>query len=473
MNRYKKLAFNSIIFAIGNLGSKLIALVLVPLYTYYLSTGEYGTVDLLTTTIGLIMPVFTLSIYDAVLRFVMDKNYNKAQVLNNALLLSVMGYLISWLLYPVFRAVFPFDDYLMFFYIMLLTSSVNSSFMQFIRANGQIKLFASIGIVSSIVVLFGNVLFLVHLHLGIAGYLLSLIAADLVSILTILTFGRMMQYLSLAYLRTNLLKEMVIYSAPLIPNALMWWVMGVSDRYIISFIVGVGANGLYAVANKIPSIISMINTIFFQAWQMSAIEEANSEGKSQFYSNVFNILSMVLLISTSLLLIFLKLIIHLVISSDFYESWKYVPFLLLGVVFSSFSGFLGTNYIAAKNTFGVFRTSVIGAAVNVGVNFALIPFIGTNGASISTMLSFFVIWLLRAYETRTFVRIDIKMQGFIGGLVIIFIQIAVLYSDIAYEMLWQMLLFLVLLVVNWHEIKWLGDKGVSVVRKKLKKASNY
>ncbi|WP_010632941.1 oligosaccharide flippase family protein [Sporolactobacillus vineae] len=422
MNRYKKLAFNSVIFAVGNLGSKLISLLLLPLYTYFLSTGQYGTVDLVTTTLSLILPVFTLSIGDAVLRFVMDKNSNKTIVLNNALVLTICGYAVAWLLYPLFKTILPFNNYLFYFYIMLLTSSVNGSLMQFVRANGQVKTFASIGIISSFVVLTSNIILLVQFHLGVAGYLISLIAADIVSLLILFSIGGVYRFISISLTNLALLKEMIVYSIPLIPNALMWWIMGVSDRYIITFFLGVGANGLYAVANKIPSILSMINSIFFQAWQMSAIEEANSKSKSQFYTNIFNAFATVMFLGTSLLLLSLKTILHYVISPSFFSSWEFVPFLLLGVVFSSFSGFLGTNYIAAKNTVGVFRTSIYGAIVNVGANFLLIPFIGTNGASISTMLSFLVIWLFRIADTKSFVKINYNIKSIIGNLSIIFFR---------------------------------------------------
>jgi O-antigen/teichoic acid export membrane protein len=467
MNRYKKLAFNSVVFAVGNLGSKLISLLLIPLYTYYLTTPQYGTVDLMTTTLGLFVPIFTLSVYDAVLRFVMDKSHDKATVLNNALALSIIGYLLALLMYPLFKVVFPFEHYLLYFYLFLFTSSANSSLMQFIRANEQVKFFASVGIVSSVVILIGNVLFLIIFHLGVIGYLMSLIIADVVSMLLLFSIGGIHKYLSVFHVNLRLLKEMLVYSTPLIPNALMWWVMGVSDRYIITFFIGVGANGLYAVANKIPSILNMVNSIFIQAWQMSAIEEAHSQSKSQFYSNVFNILVTVMFVGTSLLLLLLKLIMQLVISPDFYDAWKFVPFLLLGVVFSSFSGFLGTNYIAAKNTVGVFRTSIIGAVVNVAVNFALIPIIGTNGASISTMLSFFVIWIIRVAETKSFVKIHFEIKNLIGNLLMISLQIFIIYSGLPMEMLWLAVLFFVIVLLNRKEIRLLSEKGYGVIIRKL------
>ncbi|MCI1857423.1 MAG: oligosaccharide flippase family protein [Sporolactobacillus sp.] len=468
MNRYKKLAVNSVIFAIGNLGSKLISLLLIPLYTYYLSTKEYGTVDLLTTTVGLVVPILSLSIYDAVLRFVMDRSYDKKKVLNNALFLTVMGYILFCLLFPIFKLVLPFRDYLLYFYLMMFTSSINSSLMQFTRANGQVRLFASIGIISSIIILVGNILFLILFHFGMVGYLISLIAADLFSTVLLISVGKIYKYLAPSNINFILLKEMLIYSIPLMPNALMWWVMNVSDRYIVTYFIGASANGLYAVANKIPNILNMINSIFIQAWQMSAIETADSKSKSQFYSNVFNVLATAMFVGTSLLLLFLKTILRMVISPEFFSAWKYVPFLLLGTVFSSFASFLGTNYIAAKNTVGVFRTSIIGAIVNIAVNFALIPVIGTNGASISTMLSFLVIWLIRIEETKSFVTVNFNIKKLSGNILIILFQIILIYSNIPFQMVLQFLLFILLILLNYYEMKLLGEKGYQYIKKKTR-----
>lgn len=451
-NRYGKLAKNSIVFTIGNMGSKLISLILIPLYTYCLSTDQFGTVDLVTTTLSLLLPIVTMSVYDAVLRFVMDENYDKKTVLNNGLMLTLLGFIIAVLMYPVFMMIFPFGNFIKYFYLLLLTQSINSSVSQFVRASGKVKLFASVGIIGAFVVLTANIIFLVVLHWGIAGYLMALISADIVSFFFLLIFGKVYRYLSIHKMNRKLLKTMLVYSMPLIPNALMWWVMGVSDRFIITYFLGVGANGLYAIANKIPNVLNIINTIFFQAWQMSAIEEAESNSKSQFYTNVFNIFSATMLVFTSVFLVLLKWVMTFAVSPNYYESWKYVPFLLLGIVFASFSGFLGTNYIAAKNTTGVFRTSAVGAVINIAVNFTLIPVIGINGASISTMLSFLVIWILRIYDTRQFVRIQIDIKRLLTTLALLLIQIGVLYTAMPFEYLLEVLLFFGIIIVQKKEI---------------------
>lgn len=453
MNRYKKLLRNSAIFAIGNLGSKVISLLLIPLYTYYLTTDQYGTVDLITTTLGLLIPIFTMSIYDAVLRFVMDKSYNKKKILNNALILTLVGFFVAILMYPVFNIIFPFSNVMNYFYIFLFTQSINSSLLQFVRAIDKVKLFALAGIISAFVVLIGNLIFLMIMGWGIRGYLISLVSADIVSCILMCWGAKIYNYFSFHEIDLNLLKKMLLYSMPLIPNALMWWVMGLSDRYIITYFIGIGANGLYAVANKIPNILNMINSIFFQAWQMSAIEEASSNSKSMFYTKVFGVFSATMLVFTSLFLVFLKLVMRLFLSVNYFEAWRYVPFLLLGVVFSSFSGFLGTNYIASKNTVGVFRTSLIGAVINLIANLCLVPTIGTNGASISTLLSFAIIWVLRIIETKSFVTIDINIKKLVSTLLIILIQIGILYLNLLNEFLYQLVLLLIVVILNRKELK--------------------
>lgn len=138
---------------------------------------------------------------------------------------------------------------------------------------------------------------------------------------------------------------------------------------------------------------------------------------------------------------------------SYFEAWKYVPFLLLGIVFSSFAGFLGTNYIAAKKTGGVFKTSVIGAIVNIVILLLLVPRIGINGAAIATMVSFFTIWILRVQDTKEYAEIRINWRKLILNLIVIFVQIGVLYLELKLNYILQSILVFLLCLVNNKEIK--------------------
>ncbi|MBX9987784.1 oligosaccharide flippase family protein [Priestia aryabhattai] len=458
MSKYKKLAINSIVFAIGNLGSKLISFLLLPLYTYYLEKNEFGTVDLLTTTLSLIIPIVTLSVFDAVLRFTMDKGYDNKIVLNNALLITLLGFIFSILLYPLVIIAFPFPKLLLYFYVLLLIQSINSSLSQFVRALGKIKFFSTIGIIGALTVLVGNIVFLVMLHWGIEGYLISLIFSNVVCFMYTFFFGDIRKYISISKANLNVVKKMLIYSIPLIPNALMWWIMSLSDRYIISFFLGLGANGLYAVASKIPNLLNVINSIFFQAWQMSAIEESESKNKSEFYTKIFSLYSTLLLVCASVMIGLTKFIMKFAVSDEYFEAWKYVPFLLLSIVFSSFSSFLGTNYIAAKNTTGIFKTSLWGAVINIVFNLILIPIIGINGAAVSTMLSFALIWILRIRGTKDYVNITINIKKIIIAMCILFIQITLLFINLPYSYLLQIILISTLLILNKQDLLLISRK---------------
>ena len=428
----------------------MISIILVPLYTYYLTTSEYGTVDLITTTTSLLLPIISLSIFDAVLRFTMDKNQPTDSVLTNAIMVTTIGALIAILSYPILSYLNVFGDLIIFMYVILILQAFQSLSAQFIRAIGKVKVFAFNGIVMTIVTGVMNITLLVYLNMGVKGYLLATVLSNLVSILYLTIVGKTYKYINFKRLDKVLAKQMMFYCIPLIPNALMWWVMNASSRYFILFFVGASANGLFAVANKIPSLLSILNQIFSQAWQLSAIEEYDSKDKSKFYSEVFNYFSMFMFLGTSAILLVIKVAMEFAVSPEFYTSWKYIPYLLLGVVFSSFSSFLGTNYIAAKKTSGVFRTSIIGGIVNVIANIIFVPWIGTNGAGLSTMISFFVIWVIRVYDTKQFIDMKLNIKILFANLLVIAIQIGVLYLnlDTFIELGLETLLFMTLLIVN-------------------------
>ncbi|TWT07043.1 oligosaccharide flippase family protein [Planococcus sp. CPCC 101016] len=466
MNSYKKLLNNSLIFAVGSLGVKLISLFLLPLYTFYLTPSQFGTVDLMTVTATLVIPIFTLSISNSILRFVMDKNYDKESVLINSLFVSALGIFVLILSYPLIILIFPFKEYIEYYYIFLVVQILNSLLAQYVRANGSVKLFAINGIVTSLLLLVSNVLFLVILEMSIKGYLLSFITAFTLSSVFIFFYGNIKKDINVKKFNKPLLKEMLIFSIPLIPNALMWWIMGVSDRYLITYYMGLSSVGLYAVAVRIPSILNIINSVFFQAWQMSAIEEADSKEKSLFYTTVFNVFSLTMLIMTSLILLFLKLLMGLIVSDAFFEAWRYVPFLLLGVVFSSFSGFLGTNYIASKKTAGVLKTSIIGGLLNITLNIILIPILGINGAAIATMISFFIVWVLRIRDTKKFVEIKLNTFKLSFTISLIFLQIFIMYCNINQGDLLELFIFIIIVLINYKEIVLLLNK---VKKKVLKK----
>ncbi|OME08828.1 oligosaccharide flippase family protein, partial [Paenibacillus odorifer] len=412
--------------------------------------NEYGTIDIITTTTSMLLPIISLSIYDAVLRFVMDKDYDNDVVFTNSLMVTILGSLVVLLFYPLLSYFHILDGLLGYMYIIFILQAFQSIFTQFVRAIGKIKIYSFNGILMTIVTAGMSILLIVNLGWGIDGYFISIIIGNFISIMFLFFYTKIYTYVKFDKLSKSTTKKMLIYSIPLIPNALMWWVMNASNRYFILFFVGASANGLFAVANKIPSFLSILNTIFFKAWQLSAIEEYGDESKAKFYSQTFYYFSVVMFVGTSIILMILKYMMGILVSEEFFSSWQFIPFLLIGIVFSSFSAFLGTNYIAAKQTKGIFRTSLIGGTINIILNLIFIPLVGTNGAAISTMISFLVIWILRTYDTKKFINMRIDIIHIVINLVLIFTQVLILYIELSLpaEFTIELVLFFLVLIVN-------------------------
>ncbi len=454
MNKYKKLIGNSAIFAIGNFGSKLVSLVLVPLYTHYLATSEYGIIDLATTTLNMVIPIITLSIYEAVLRFAMDKNHDSRVVITNGTLIMILGIITSVVFYPILRYFNVLDGLLNYFYMLLILQSFQNLLSQYTRAINKIKSFALNGILQTFITSICNIILLIYLNYGIKGYFISIIIANIFSIIYLVHSTGYFAEIKVSNINRDISLSMIKYSIPLIPNSFMWWLINAANRYFILFYVGINENGLFAVANKIPSIISVFTTIFTQAWQLSAIDEYDSESSGEFYSKIFVIYRVFVFICVSAVLVISKFFMKMVFAQEYYISWKYIPFLLLAVAYSSFSGFLGMNYIAAKETGGIFKTSLAGGLLSLLLNFMLVPFMGVLGSSIATMFSFMLMYIFRLKDTQKYINIKVNYKNTFIDIAIIATQTFVMFLELnsKIEISVLSLLFVLLISVNIKSI---------------------
>lgn len=455
MNAYKKLINNSFTFAIGNLGSKIISLILVPLYTFYLSAPEYGTVDITTTTVTMLVPIISASIFDAVLRFAMDEDESEAIILTNSVVVSSIGIIVSLLFFPILHFFDIMSSYLVYIYIILIAQIFEKVFNQFVRAIGKVKIFALNGVLLTFTTGLYNIIFLVFLKQGISGYFIATILSYFTSIVFLILSTNLLKNIRISNFSKEVTKNMLRYSVPLVPNSVAWWLINTSSRYFILYFVGISANGLFAVASRIPALVNLINQIFTQAWQLSAIEEYNNENKSKFYSNVFKYLATFLFVGTSGIIVIIKPIFMYLFASEYYEAWIVVPFLLLGTVFSSFAGFIGTNYIAAKQSKGVLKTSIYSGIVSIILNYILIPTFGFIGAGLSSMFSFFVLFIIRFYDTKRYVELNIRWKSIVLNIFIIFLQILALKVGLSLtnEIIIEFILFGILNFINFSTFK--------------------
>jgi len=440
----------------------MLTFLLVPFYTYILSTTEFGTIDIVTTTVSLFMPILTLSIAEAALRFSMDKDLDLGKVLSNSILILFIGNLLLVAAFPVLIQIGIIKEYIYLFYLMMFTSGLQVVVSQFCRGSGKVKEFAFGGVLSTIALISSNIVFLLVFNLGIKGYLLSIVISHIVPLIYFGFVLRIRNYFW--FFDKALAVEMLIYSIPMIPNALSWWAMSASDKYVILYSVGVATNGLYVVAQKLPSIINVINSVFMQSWQLSAVDESKSLDRNAFYSTTFNYLSMVLLITNSLLTLIIKPFYTVWLTEMYFEAWKYTTILLLANTFSCFSMFAGTNYIAMKKTKGNFKTTIVGCLTNIILNLIFIPKFGLYAAATTTMFSFMLTWILRIIDTRNYVQLNINYIRLILGFFIIAVQYTLLYVD--YPLIIRIIPFMFMLALYTRDLIKLMQKIMNIIKRR-------
>jgi len=408
-NKYTNVILNTVIFAIGSFGSKIMMFLLVPLYTDALSTAEYGVATLIADTANMVIPIVTVSMYHGIIRYGLDKATRKSDVFTVAMTLNMIGFGCFILLFPVLK-LFVFvgefkslGDHMLLLYFYVFASSLNSLCGCFVRAKGQVKLYAVDGIFNTLCLVGLNVLFLTVFQWGVVGYVLSTILADTLSVGFLFITADLRRYLRFGHVRKGTYRKMLRFSIPMIPNSIFWWITNLSDRYMITGFLGESANGIYSAAAKLPNLINTIAGIFSQAWQMSAITEYDKNDR-RFYGKVFSVYQTVVFLSGGVLIFLTKPIISVWLNEAYYSAWEYVPFLVLSIIFSCFAGYYSSIYMAMKKNVRSMMTTMLGALTNILFNLLLIPRIGIQGAAIATFISYLVVYLARALDIKKLYR---------------------------------------------------------------------
>lgn len=409
-NKNKVLLTNTAIFMIGSIGSKFIQFFLVPLYTYTLSTAEFGITELVLTAASLLQPLFSMSIADGLLRFGLDENIDKNQVRRCSFLLVGLGTLIAILCTPLFQLERTLKEWLLFFLAIMILRIYRDVFAINLKIDNKNQLFATDGILYTFSLCIFSFLFLVPLKMGIAGYFWANIVANALSILFLLYVGHPLKGVLSVRTDRKLLKEILLYSLPMILNGISWWITNSANRFMISYYLTDSDVGIYSVASKIPLFISTFTGVFCQAWIISAVIEFDNDRDKKFYAETFQRYSLLLFLSASVLIAFIRPFMSLYVSPEYGIAWKYVPVLIISTVFSSLAAFYAGIYAAAKKNINVMITTIGGALLNIVINALLIPTIGIMGAAIATMISWFSIFLFRSYDVSNFFDFSINKK---------------------------------------------------------------
>lgn len=451
-NRNRYLLMNTIVFALGNIGSKMISFFLIPLYTNALSTKEYGAADLISTISMVTGPIITLNIAEAVMRFGLDKNAEKDKNTQCGFFIFFFSVFAGTILIPICNNIEGIQEYSFYVYFYVISLAFNQLFLCDLRGKELLVQYSICNILQTFLIAVLNIVFLLGLKMKTDGFLLAYIVANFIVAIIAVIMGKGYRSFRLRGIEKKTLKNMIRYSVVLIPNTFMWWIMNSSDRMMVTYMVGAAANGIYAISYKIPTLVSTLTNIFNQAWSYSAIREEGTSDEDDYSNRVLeNLISTVVIMGLFLLLI-TKPFFRIYVASDYYEAWKYTPFLVVGCVYLTIGTFMATSYTVHKDSFGYLFSGMFGAILNIILNFCMIPLIGVYGASLATCISYIAVFVFRFFHTRKYIHYNVFNKEFILETVFLLLSAVLMFIDNSVGILLQIAVLLfdcVLFYKNW------------------------
>ena len=410
MSKGKDLAKNTAIVSIGKICTQLITFFLLPVYTAVLSNEEYGVVDLLNTLTSLLLPIVTLQIEQGIFRYLIDCRENNEKQIK--LITTIIRFMIiqSIACIVIFLCISPFihNEYKYFLMANLLMGIFSSLLLQICRGLGDNATYAIGSFITGAFTVVLNVIFIVAFRWGAYGMLGATAISNFICAVYIFLKRKIYKYIKPKQFDKTILKEIIKYSVPLIPNMISWWIVSASDRTIISAVIGIAQNGIYSAANKFSGVFTTLYSVFNLTWTESASININSEDRDEFFSKILDFVIRFfgcLCLGTIAVMPFA---FNILINEKFAEAYYQIPILILGSVFNILVSFVGSIYVAKKLTKEIAKTSIISAVINIFVNIVLIKSIGLYAASISTVIAYALMFIYRWIDVKKYVKFNVN-----------------------------------------------------------------
>ena len=468
MNRNSEFVKNTVLLFIGKFATQFMSLLLLPLFTHYLLTDDYGTVDLLQTYITLFVPILTLKIDSAVFRFLIDKRKDKdgqKEIVSSIMFILVIMLLITILIGGItyYFLDIKYYGYVIVNIIVLMFSSV---MLQILRGLGKTKEYSIGSIITGVVALVVNIILIVGYKFGANSILIASIIANIICSIYVIFNVKLFELIHISKVNKANLKEILAYALPMIPNSLSWWLVNVSDRTIITFFIGATFNGIYTVSCKFSNIINSIFSIFNMSWQESASIHINDEDRDIFFSNMINRILFLFASGTLLVLVAIPIFFQILIGEEYQSAYDYIPILLYSDSWNILVYLIGGIYVAKKETKKVANTTIGAAIINLIIHIVLIKFIGLYAACISTLISYIVMGIYRYLDCQKYVKLRINIKRIISYTIVFGIcSAAYIINNIYLNILNVVIAVIYILISNRQDIK----AGGKIVLMKVKK----
>jgi len=423
-----KFVRNTCIYGTGNILLAFVPLALTPFLTHYFSVHQFGTIDLIYTTVLIISMIANLSLDAALLRFYYEKEYSKEIVTTSVFIYSLISSILI-----------SFTSFLFFYYssgaifktqeaFRALTIGLSSIPFTVLLTNELILLRAQEKALSFICASIANLVFMFFLTVfftkftpyGISSFFLAnLISQALTS--SVLFFYLKKNFVFTFSTHGNLKNKIFLYSIPLLIPSLLGTFIGSINKYFLQFYHDSSAVAIYSIGLKVSMILGLIGLSFRQAWLPYAFSISDNENAQKKYNQMFKVFLFIFFTVGALIIVFAKPLILLISNKDYLSAKGILGYLCLSSILINLSGsFFNLGILIKKKTSYLLLAYLLGIFVNLVLNFILVPRYSIIGAGISLVSGHFLITMLLFYFSRRIYKSTYELR-FLFGFIALFI----------------------------------------------------
>ncbi len=444
---------NTVILFVGRMCTKLIQFFLLPLYTAILTTSEYGTVDLISTYVTILVVLVNLQIENSIFRFIADKRGNEKNTINivsNVVSISIFQIIIFTILFLI---IYPFIhiEGKIFLLLNVIASIFMTTTMCVSRGIGDYKNYAISSFIAASTAIVFNILFLVVIKLSITGLLLSTFISYILSGLYLFFRIKIYKYINLKFLNSTTRKELLKYSLPLIPNELSWQAIKSSDKIIVVYILGKAYNGILSVSLKFSTMFTEIYNIFNTSLTDTVVLNIKEKDGEKFITILINKIYRLFLSGGLLIIAIMPFVFNIFVNKAYNDSYNYIPLYIISSIVNVMVGMTSGIFIAKKNTKVIAYTSSIAGIINIILDLLLMKKIGLYAAAISTIVGFIVMFIIRYIIILKNYKVRIHLSNFIITFIALILILPVYYYGNLYTRLFT-LIFTVILSIYLNKV---------------------
>ena len=414
MNQKKQLMKNTIIIAIGKLSTQIISYLLLPLYTSQLDPSEYGNYDFICTLSVFLCPIITLLMEESMFRYLIDADskVQRKKIITQTIIYTFFGTVLFTIIAALIMGFGT--DYTPMYITAIITFVISNILIglsnALSRGLGKIKLYSVSNFILGISTIILNIVFILSLNAGAEGLLWANTIANAFTAIVILGLLKLPKYIG--KIDKPLMKDMIKYSIPLVPNSISWSIINMSDRIILTQMVSSAANGIYAMANKFPNIINVLYGYFYTAWKESAAKIVKEDNKNQYYNSIYHDAKRFLYAVTICLIAVMPFAFPIFINEAYNEAYVYIPIVMIATYYSNLSSFYGGIFSAYKDTKIMGTTTIVAAVINLVIDLLLVNTLKIYAACFSTLIANLIVYFYRKKKLKKYLKLkELKWQG--------------------------------------------------------------